>query len=243
VEGAKIMFSRLHKAVEVGNVVRVQTLVAAGADIEEKQLSGLYGDSFTPLHHAALKGYAAVARYLVEQGADKEATSEYGKLTALHVAAHNGHIDVVRMLGEHGAKLDTAEGQGWTPLIFSCLGGHVAVAEYLLEHGCDVDHVNDDGNTALHYAAVHNHLEVAQLLFRWGVKLDVRDSEGKTAADWATQRGHHDIANAIRTEEIRRRDHGFKRDRSTIEGTEEHEAAKRPRVEEQEQQEMAVDEA
>jgi len=45
--------------------------------------------------------------------------------------------------------------------------------------------------------------------------------------------GHHHIADAIRAEEIRRRDHGFKRDRSTIEGTEEHEAAKRPRVEEE----------
>jgi len=30
---------------------------------------------------------------------------------------------------------------------------------------------------------------------------------------------------------IRRRDHGFKRDRSTIEGTEEHAASKRPRAE------------
>jgi hypothetical protein len=44
--------------------------------------------------------------------------------------------------------------------------------------------------------------------------------------------GHRAFADALRAEEIRRRDHGFKRDRSTIEGTEEHEAAKRPRVEE-----------
>jgi len=56
---------------------------------------------------------------------------------------------------------------------------------------------------------------------------------GRTPTDIATARGHHHIADAIRAEEIRRRDHGFKRDRSTIEGTEEHEAAKRPRVEEE----------
>jgi len=55
---------------------------------------------------------------------------------------------------------------------------------------------------------------------------------GETPADVAIRNGHHHIADAIRAEEIRRRDHGFKRDRSTIEGTEEHEAAKRPRVEE-----------
>ena len=56
----------------------------------------------------------------------------------------------------------------------------------------------------------------------------------RTPADTATRRGNHAFADAIRVEEIRRRDHGFKRDRSTIPGTEEYEAAKRPRVEAQE---------
>jgi len=92
-------------------------------------------------------------------------------------------------------------------------------------------------HTALHFAALYNSLEVAQLLLRFGAKLDVRNQDGETPADVATQRGYHDVANAIRAEELRRRDHGFKRDRSTIEGTE---AAKRPRVEEPE---AAVDES
>jgi len=74
-------------------------------------------------------------------------------------------------------------------------------------------------------------MEVVQLLLRWGVKLDVRDRIGHTPADLATLMGHDDIADAIRAEELRRRDHGFKRDRSTIEGTEEHAASKRPRAE------------
>ena len=48
------------------------------------------------------------------------------------------------------------------------------------------------------------------------------------------------------SEEIRRRDHGFKQDRSTIELTEEHEASRRPLVEEQEakqEEEVEVDES
>jgi ankyrin repeat protein len=135
------------------------------------------------------------------------------------------------MLIEHGAIVDAKCDGEWTPFTAACWRGHVAVAEYLLEQGCDRDHVSSFGNTALHYAAEEGHLEVAQLLLRWGVKLDVRNKYGETPADVATRHGHHAIADAIRAEELRRRDHGFKRDRSTIEGTEEHEAAKRPRAE------------
>jgi len=123
--------------------------------------------------------------------------------------------------------------RGETPADLAVREGHTAVAEYLLDQGCNCDVNQQDfyGNTPLHNAARHNNLDFAQLLFRWGAKLDVRNHNGHTPADIATRMGHHDIANAIRAEEIRRRDHGFKRDRSTIEGTEEHAAAKRSRAE------------
>ena len=138
---------------------------------------------------------------------------------------------MVRMLIEHGAIIDKACNGGWTPLMSAYFIGDKAMMEYLLEQGCDVDQASVSGMTALHFAAEDNMIWAAQLLFRWGAKLDIRDNLGRTPADIATQYGHHDIANAIRAEEIRRRDHGFKRDRSTIEGTEEHEASKRPRAE------------
>jgi ankyrin repeat protein len=120
----------------------------------------------------------------------------------------------------------------------ACDHGCADVAEYLLDQGCDRDHVDDRGWTPLHYASSRGTIEVAQLLFRYGAKLDARNNNGETPTDVAIRRGHQHIADAIRAEEIRRRDHGFKRDRSTIEGTEEHAAAKRPRVEE-----VAVEEA
>ena len=66
-----------------------------------------------------------------------------------------------------------------------------------------------------------------------------RTNDGHTPADVAIANGHHAFADALRAEEIRRRDHGFKRDPSTIEGTE---AAKRPRVEEPQKSE-ALDES
>ena len=111
------------------------------------------------------------------------------------------------------------------------LDEHADVAEHLLDQGCDRDRTDDDGYTALHYAAWSGGLNVAQVLFRYGAKLDDRNKHGETPVDIATGSGHHALADAIRAEEIRRLNHGFKRDRSTIEGTEEHEASKRPRIE------------
>jgi len=242
-----MQLSALHDAVDVGDLARVQTLVAAGADIEERKYLNKYysytnsNENFkqhTPLTRAAKKGHVPVARYLVECGADKEALTD--SETSLHVASREGHIDVVRMLIEHGAnKNSRTTNGGWTPLMVASADGRVVVVEYLLEQGCELDTASVSGWTALHAVALSGVLEVAQLLLRFGAQIDVRDEDGDTPFDVATQFGHHDIANAIRAEELRRRDHGFKRDRSTIEGTEEHEASKRPRAE-QEAEEAAA---
>jgi len=256
--------SPLHAAVAAGDVTRVQALLVAGADIEERQDDiGDYVEC-TPLFHAAAKGHAAVAQCLVERGADKEATDEDG-WAPLHAAAAAGHVDVVRVLVAHGADKDAVNDGHTTPLLRACAGGHVevvkcllelgcdrdavskgnwtsllwavnnghvAVTEYLLEQGFDVDHADDmHGYTALHLAAIYGHLEVAHVLLRFGATLDVQSDEGETAADLAIQHGYPEVAAAIRAEEIRRRDHGFKRDRSTIPGTEEHAASQLTRAE------------
>ena len=82
--------SPLHEAVEAGDLSRVQALVAAGADIEERQQHGCWGPC-SPLFHAAEKGYVAVARYLIERGADKEAACN--EKTSMIAATENGHTD------------------------------------------------------------------------------------------------------------------------------------------------------
>jgi ankyrin repeat protein len=192
-----------------------------------------------------MEGHVAVAQFLVERGADKSRITDHG-FTPLYVAAENNHVAMVEFLVGQGFDKDHVceMNGGTTPLLAACHSGHVDMAEYLLDQGCDRDHADDHGWTALHFAAYHGRLDIAHVLFRYGVKLDARNSRDETPADVATARGHHAFADAIRAEEIRRRDHGFKRDPSTIDGTEEHEASKRPRVEEPAaQQDEAVDES
>jgi len=192
------------------------------------------GGRHSPLVAAAEEGHVKVVRYLVEQGAMTSA--DYSGYSPMSIAAERGHFDVVRCLSEQGVD----KGEDNEAMSLACSHGHVGIAEYLLDvRHVDILYEDDEGWTALHDAAQGGHLEVAQLLFRYGAKLDALNNEGRTPADLAIDRGHHDIADAIRAEELRRRDHGFKRDRSTIEGTEEHEASKRPR-EEREAEEAAA---
>ena len=213
--------SPLHWAAIYNHLEIVRFYVESGHD---KEVGSEYGQP--PLMAAARKGHLEVVRYLVEQGADKNV--KCGVDSPFSTAAYRGHLEVVRYLGEQGVDNTTDD----IAVQLAILEGQVDVLEYLLDvRHVDIDRVDHFGRTALHLAASEGQLEVAQVLFRYGATLDMKDNRGDTPTDLAIRAGNHHIADAIRAEEIRRRDHGFKRDRSTIEGTEEHEAAKRPRAE------------
>jgi len=214
----------LHNTAFDGDHKTVQLLARYGAQLDARMPDGM-----TPLLVACDRGYASVVECLLYNGCDRVCVSNTG-WAGLHYAASRGHLDVAEVLFRYGAQLDALTPDGMTPLLVACEEGHANVAEYLLYNGCDRVCLGTAGWTALHYAAANNYLAVAEVLFRYGSQLDARNNDGLTPADLATANGHQHIADAIRAEEIRRRDHGFKRDRSTIEGTEEHEAAKRPRV-------------
>jgi len=192
----------LRVAISQGKLEEVQLFVYMGIDV-----GALWIYDSPPLSYAVLSNRLEIVKYFVVLGFDKEQRDNMN---------------------------------GATPLTEACSGGHVEIVEYLLDQGCDVDRPDNFGWTALHYISgdgqlgVAKRLDVAQVLFRYGAKLDARMYGGGnilTPADFAIEHNCPEMYDAIRTEELRRRDHGFKRDPSTIEGTEEHAAAKRPRAE------------
>ena len=97
---------------------------------------------------------------------------------------------------------------GATSLYMAAQNGHLPVVQYLLEYGADVNKTTNDGVTPLHIAAINGHAEVLTCLFNWGASLTARDDEGDLPIDWAA---NEVIKQLIRDEEIRRRDHGYKR--------------------------------
>ena len=71
----------LHQAAKNGELAKVQTFLADGAEIDSQD-----GGGFTPLHASIMHGHPQLTRYLLVQGADVNVAAIYG-VTPLHVAA------------------------------------------------------------------------------------------------------------------------------------------------------------
>ncbi|XP_049839687.1 cortactin-binding protein 2-like isoform X5 [Schistocerca gregaria] len=143
---------RLIEAAKVGAVTDVQTLLAAGADLEVRD-----SDGYTALHWAAERGHVDVATCLLEGGAEVDATND-SRITPLHRAAQSGHAAVVRLLAASSARTDARNRWGWTPLHWAAMRGHAEAAAALLEAGADREATTDELYTPLDFAR-HKHYQ------------------------------------------------------------------------------------
>lgn len=152
----------------------VERLIEQGADVNSQGYNGL-----TPLHYAALRGDVAIARLLLDRGADPDAFDTYtGAIgpagvsgTALQVAInYHPQEEMARLLVGRGAKLGRKDSFGNTELHLAAQKGYAELARTLIQHGADVDAVNQSNRTALYYAARHGYRRTAEVLIAAGAK-------------------------------------------------------------------------
>jgi len=103
----------LHLAAHFGHGGVLQALLAAGADVRQRQRAA-YGPGNTALHAAAAGGQHAHFAALLAAGAEVDARDDAGN-TPLHVAAATGLAESVRCLLAAGADPALANAQGKTP--------------------------------------------------------------------------------------------------------------------------------
>jgi len=104
----------------------VELLVKAGADIEAAA-----NGQYTPFHVACRKGCFKIMNFLVEHGADIEASLGEGGWTFLHVAVSLGHKYLVQKLIELGANKNALLENGQTPLDIALKYRRLEVIELL----------------------------------------------------------------------------------------------------------------
>ena len=170
----------------------------------------------TPLLIAIQSGHEAVARYLVEFMQIRSYIQDgcWGS-AALMFAARKCDLVTMQWLLEQGVDKDVGDNSGHTALIVATYSGHLAAIGWLLEQGVDVNKAENDGWTPLHRAAYHGHPEIVTCLMNWGASLTARTNDqvyepisNRLPIELASNEA---IKQLIRDEEIRRRDHGYKR--------------------------------
>ena len=93
----------IHDAVKTGNIEAVKQHLAAGADVNAKDINGR-----TSLYYAAFKSHDEIAELLIAAGADVNAKIESGMNfegdTPLDLAIIRKHTEIADLLRKHGGK-------------------------------------------------------------------------------------------------------------------------------------------
>jgi len=175
----------------------VALFLRAGINPSVKDRNG-----YSALMWAAAEGNLALAKTLVEKGADVNpalaAAARQGKTDmvnffldrqpsrqaineALPAAAAKGHTTIAQKLIDSGA--DVKGEYGATALMMAAYYANLDVTQLLLSHRANVNAVNSDGETALHYAARADResVEIVRILLQKGADVNVRDRDGTTA--------------------------------------------------------------
>jgi len=189
------------KACQQGDLPRVRQLLASDSTL----VNARGAHHKTPLHWAAEKNNAELARLLLGAGADLNAEVSWG-MTPLAWAANMGSRDVADILLAHGAgpqlNMWCAAGLGMLDVVESFFDG-----ANRLKPNAGQTRSRDLGDgewgktpppesypelvsEALQIAARNGHVELAMFLLEKGAKIDQRGFFGAPGLHWAAINGH-----------------------------------------------------
>ena len=161
-----------------------------------EDVNGQSGRHGTPLHAASHKGHVGVARILIDNRANVNATNRYRK-SPLSMAYDAKHDDVIKLLLDRGVNVEGLFDYRGRLLHRASADGRVEVVRHLLRRKADVNAKGDMQWTPLHFASSHGHLEVAQLLLERKANVNVQVRDHGTPLHLASRRGDIDIVRLL----------------------------------------------
>ena len=174
---------RLLSSVADGNIPGVELLISTGVNVN---YDGVLGN-------AANAGQLAIARLLLDAGADVNLKDERGD-TALMRASLKGHVDLCELFLDAGADMEVRDMYGGATVAQRAVAyGKTDVVLLLLERGADLDARDMDDATALLIAATKGRASLVEMLVGRGADANAEDRHGETALLRAAVKGHADI--------------------------------------------------
>jgi len=173
-----------------GQLSRIKSLLAESRPFDQSTLN-------QALIQATTNGQDKIVEFLLDTGADIDATSIGENRSLLHLATRDDRIDVVRVLLAKGAKKDAISVDGTTALMIAAQYHRIEILRLLIQAGTDIDASNQEGVTALMYAAQLNFQNGVQDLLRAGANVNKMTNSGATALMLAAQNGYQNVTRTL----------------------------------------------
>tara|TARA_B100001093_G_C26796685_1_gene1001430 strand:- start:810 stop:1616 length:807 start_codon:yes stop_codon:yes gene_type:complete len=136
-------------------------------------------DGVPLLYFAAANGHKEILTYLLDVGANIDASTDYG--SALHIATKNGYHEIVQLLLNRGANSNLKDNWKQTPLHYTTNNKNDTVVKLLIDAGSDINAKDYKGRTPLHRC---KSLSVAKILISVGADVNAADNSGYTPLHW-----------------------------------------------------------
>jgi ankyrin repeat protein len=183
-------------------IVVMQECLNSGAEIDSP------GSGMKPALIAAANYLRAQnVAYLLSQGANPNATAEYGR-TAL-IYAVNAVVDelqnedtaitIIKSLHQHQVSINQPERDGDTPLHRATFRAESAkLVACLLECGADVNLADREGKTPLMLAARSGSVAIVKILLAQpGIDIHAVDTSGASAVEYAVKTGNKELVDML----------------------------------------------
>ena len=189
--------SDLHQAAYLGDTVKINQLVANGADLEFRD-----SRQRTAVHFAAYASQETALIALAKASADLNAL-EFQKYDIVTIASVANDTDFLKTALKLGANADNMTSlYDGTALIAAAHLGHHEVVQILIDGRAPLNHVNNLHWTALIESIVlgdggENHVKTARALVEAGANKLLADRDGVTPLEHAQQRGYSEMIKVL----------------------------------------------
>jgi len=151
-----MLYRELEKAIKIGNVAQVQTLIEKGHPLRiSKEGTNALGLAIT---HEQM----VIAKYLVP--IIKSLNDDSYQRQALFAAAGVNSFDYIGLLNNNGFDLNLTDSYGDSALYQAIFNGNLTVIDYLVEFGAKTNIINRAKQTPVMYAVFTRQVEAVKLL-------------------------------------------------------------------------------